>query len=115
MRGVLDGSGNPEPPTSKLRMYNAFVVTTQCVAPYFGARLDLRFRGSTGSRSATAANGARFLEIQNAHEYADGHSNQKEKSSDERDGDDLHCTKEERRKGGDQNTPGFGKAVADNG
>src|ERR1700680_4418842 len=95
MRGVLDGSGNPQPPTLKLRMYNAFVGTTQCVAPYFGARLDLRFRGSTCSRSATAANGARFLEIQNAHEHADGHYNQKEKARRKRQGGFVQFGKEE--------------------
>lgn len=61
-------------------MYNVFVVTTPCVAPYFCARPGFPIRGSTRSWSATAANGARFLKIENAHEHANGHFNKKEKA-----------------------------------
>ena len=78
-------------------MYNAFVVTTQCVAPGFGARFDFRFRGSTCSRSAAATDGARFLEIEDAHEYADGHSNEKEKARRESQGDFVYCGREGHR------------------
>jgi len=85
--------------TLNLRMYNAFVVTTQRVAPCFGARLDFRFHGSTCSRSAAAANGARFLKIEDAHEYADGHANEKEKACRESQGDFVNCAEEGQRKG----------------